>query len=204
MGRFRYSKPDQLPRTRLFMPARDTGYAGFLHSGVGMQNLSLTSAELPRATLLIKTALEPRYLTTISMPGGLAILATVSGGIVGSVYAPPKATAPELAAFIMRLRNYNRAMVLAGDWSSRSTNWSAKSCRAQAHGNCLSAARRCCTHAPVESSVTGARGTSTVDFVVTAGHVTVISVPQLVFPGRPRVYSHQPLLTPPGMAIPKE
>jgi hypothetical protein len=146
--------------------------------------------------LLIKTALKPRYLTTISMPGGLAILATVSGGIVRSVYAPPRATAPELAAFITRLRNYNGAMVLAGDWNSRSTNWDAKCGRAQARRNCLSTARRFCTHAPFENSFTGSRGASTVDLVVTAGHATAIGVPQLVFPGGPSVYGHQPLITP--------
>ncbi len=148
------------------------------------------------AALLIRTALKPRFLTTISTPGGLAILATVPGGIVGSVYAPPRATAAELAAFITRLLKYNGAMLLAGDWNSRSTYWGEKSGRAQARGNCLTTRRRLHTHAPLEHSFTGSRGTSTVDLVVTAGQVTVIGVPKLVFPGKPSVYGHQPLLTP--------
>jgi hypothetical protein len=36
------AKPDQPPRARLFMPARDMGYAGLLLSGAGIQTLPFT------------------------------------------------------------------------------------------------------------------------------------------------------------------
>jgi hypothetical protein len=65
--------------------------------------------------LLVKQALQPKYITTINMAGGQAVLATVSGGIIGSVYAPPRATVAELSKFIRKLQSFHGAIILAGD-----------------------------------------------------------------------------------------
>jgi exonuclease III len=69
--------------------------------------------------LLIKATLDPKHLANIDMPGGQAVLASVTGGIVGSIYAPPRASTHELQSFILRLRCYQAAKLLVGDWNAR-------------------------------------------------------------------------------------
>jgi hypothetical protein len=49
------------------------------------------------------------------MAGGQAVLATVSDGIIGSVYAPPSATVAELSKFIRKLQSFHGAIILSGD-----------------------------------------------------------------------------------------
>jgi exonuclease III len=86
-----------------------------------VENYALYQPPAPRAggvILLEKQALRPKYLTTIVMAGGQAVLATVPGGIISSVYAPPRATVAELSEFIRKLQSFHGAMILAGDWNA--------------------------------------------------------------------------------------
>jgi hypothetical protein len=147
------------------------------------------------AELLIEASLKPRYLTTISKPGGLAILATVSGRIVGSVYARPECNSTRTRRIHHETAQLQWRRGSGRRLEQQINKLGRQSVRAQTRGNCLSTASQFCTHAPLENSLLGSRGASTVDLVVTAGHVTSIGVLQLVFPGRPSVYDHQPLLT---------
>jgi hypothetical protein len=50
--------------------------------------------------LLVRTALRPRPLGVIDLPGDQAVLAAITGGIVGAAYVPPKASVRELKSFL--------------------------------------------------------------------------------------------------------
>jgi hypothetical protein len=143
--------------------------------------------------LLVKNSLCPTHLATLNLPGGQAVLATVAGGIIGSVYAPPRASAAELGEFIQVLKRYQGAMILAGDWNARAVEWSDIP---SVRGDCLRNSRRLSVHAPLHRSFTSSRGdTSNIDLVVTAGRVAVIGVPELVYPGRVDHPGHRPVVT---------
>jgi hypothetical protein len=86
-----------------------------------MENYALYQSPARRAggvIILVKQALRLKYLTTIVMAGGQAVLATVLGGIIGYVYAPPRATVAEPSEFIRKLQSFHGAMILAGDWNA--------------------------------------------------------------------------------------
>jgi hypothetical protein len=65
--------------------------------------------------LWVKTELKPNHHATILMAGGQGVLARVAGGLVGAVYAPPRATQTELSAFIRVVKNYPGALLFSGD-----------------------------------------------------------------------------------------
>jgi hypothetical protein len=61
-----------------------------LKSFLNVQNYAFYKSPAQQAggvILLVKQALRPKYLTPIIMAGGQAVLATVSGGIIGHVQA---------------------------------------------------------------------------------------------------------------------
>jgi Reverse transcriptase (RNA-dependent DNA polymerase)/Endonuclease-reverse transcriptase len=143
--------------------------------------------------LMVKQTLLPKYLTTILMPGGQAILATVPGGIIGSVYAPPRATVAELSEFIRKLQSFRGAMILAGDWNARAVEWSDTP---SARGNCLKNVRKFRIHASLQRSFRSSRGNaSNIDLVVTSGRVELIGFPELLADRKPERQGHSPILS---------
>jgi hypothetical protein len=104
--------------------------------------------------LVIKTLLCPTHLATLKLPGGQAVLATLAGGIIRSLYAPPRASAVDLAEFVQALKRYQGAMVLAGDWNARAVEWSDFP---SVRGDCLRKSRRLSVHAPLDRSFISSR-----------------------------------------------
>jgi exonuclease III len=137
---------------------------------LNVQNYAFYKSSAQRAggvILVVKQALLLKYLTTINMASGQAVLATVSGCIIGHVYAPPRATVAELSEFIRKLQSFHGAMVLAGDWNARAVEWSDTP---SARGDCLKNARRFRIHASLQRSFRSSRGSvSNIDFMVATG-----------------------------------
>jgi Reverse transcriptase (RNA-dependent DNA polymerase)/Endonuclease-reverse transcriptase len=161
-----------------------------------VENYALYQSPAGRAggvILLVKQALRPKYLTTIVMAGGQAVLATVPGGIIGSVYAPPRATVADLSEFIRKLQSFHGAMILAGDWNARAVEWSDTP---SARGDCLKNARRFRIHASLQRSFRSSRGNaSNIDLVVAAGRVEIIGLPELMPARNPVQQGHSPILS---------
>jgi hypothetical protein len=126
--------------------------------------------------LLVRTALRPSPVGVIDLPGGQAVLAAITGGIVGAVYAPPKASVKELKRFLNVLSAHPGALVLGGDWNARSEQWDASG--GNLRGAAISGHRRLRVAAPLGFTFTGTGGAaSTVDFFVNAGAVTFTERP---------------------------
>jgi hypothetical protein len=165
-------------------------------SSLKVENYAVYQSPVQRVggvILLVKQTLRPKYLTTIIMPGGQAILATVPGGIIGSVYAPPRSTVAELSDFIRKLQSFHGAMILAGDWNARAVEWSDTP---SARGDCLKNARRFRIHASLHRSFRSSRGNaSNIDLVVTTGRVELIGFPELMAGHNPERQGHSPILS---------
>jgi hypothetical protein len=160
---------------------------------MGYETFEVASGNKGGAMLWVKSELKPKHHATISMAGGQGVLARVSGGLVGALYAPPRATMEELSAFIMRVKNYPGALLLAGDWNSRAIEWGDIP---SARGNCLRGARGLRIHAALHNSFFSYRnGSSNIDLVATSGGVVVMGVPECLPPRWKTGEGHRPLLS---------
>jgi hypothetical protein len=126
--------------------------------------------------LLVRMALRSRPVGVIDLPGGQAVLAAMTGGIIGAVYAPPKASVKELKSFLNVISAHPGALVLGGDWNARSEQWDASG--GNIRGSAISGHWRLRVAAPLGFTFTGTGGAaSTVDCFVNAGAVTFTERP---------------------------
>jgi hypothetical protein len=164
-----------------------------LNSAQDYNIFSSTSSQTGGVVLLVKSVFRPAHLASIFMAGGQAVLATVHGGIIGAVYAPPRASVKDLRAFIGRPTTYPGTIVLAGDWNARAAEWNDKP---SPRGHCLLNSRRIQMHAKLSQTFQSSRcESSTIYLVATTGCVTVSGVPELPTTGTISQYGNHPVIT---------
>lgn len=150
-----------------------TGYDAF-----GVQP---KSAHQGGAILLCRKNLHAKFAAEICMAGGQAVLASVSGGLVGAAYARPGAPVAELVEFIRRLEALPGAVILGGDFNAKSLQWDSSG--GNLRGAALAQAKKLEVAAPLGGTFHIRNGRrSCLDLVVSMGPVTVTRRPETAEP----------------------